>query len=98
MSLATGLVSLGTTQGTALPITTAYAHFGTVASGTGAILPERTFREVYVRNAGANALLVYPPTGYTVDTGGLNAGSSVTAGTSARFVRDEAGGWWRFDK
>ena len=38
MSIATGLVALGSTQASALPISAKYNYFSTVAASTGCIL------------------------------------------------------------
>ncbi len=83
-----GLTATGTTQADALLISTTNTQYSTVASGTGAILPSvanqgDTYR---VFNNGANALLVYPPTGGAINNGATNAGFSVAANKSAQFV------------
>jgi hypothetical protein len=98
MSIRTGLVATGSTQGTALTLPAKYNVLATVAASTGVILAvERT--DVYVRNAGASTLNVYPHTGGTIDAGAVNAAVTITAGTTARYVLDPAtGNWLRFDK
>lgn len=77
----------GTTQATALPVTTDYFELGTVASGSGVVLP--TSAQVgaltpgdrfTVVNHGANAVLVYPPLGGKVANGAVNAALSLAAG------------------
>lgn len=99
--LVTGLTAQGASQITALPLTGVYNVFSTVAASTGAILPfaptggEET--EVMVRNAGANALSVYPPVNYKINNGTVNASVSIAAGSSSRFVREPStGNWWIF--
>lgn len=81
------LTAVGTTQGTALLIPSNIARFTTVGSGTGAILSgvAQPSDEYIVVNSGANALLVYPPTGAAIGAGSANAGFSVAAGKSAYF-------------
>lgn len=98
--LATGLTAQGASQITALPLPGVYNVFSTVAASTGAILPFAPTGgeeiEVMVRNAGANALSVYPPVNYKINNGATNAAVSVAAGAASRFVREPAtGNWWQ---
>ena len=81
----TGLTAAGSTQATALPITASANIFGTVASGTGAILAQSDGCRVVVRNGGANALLVYAPVGGTMN-GTSNGSLSVATTKNALFV------------
>jgi hypothetical protein len=84
--LSTGLSAAGATQATATAITADISVFGTVASGTGAILPGTNGASRYVvRNGGANALLVYAPVGGTMN-GTLNGSVSVAASTNAMLI------------
>jgi hypothetical protein len=76
------LVAAGTTQGTALELTSADSEVATVASGAGVILastgtPGDT-QTVY--NAGANPLKVYPPSGKSIN--GLAANLPMLLGTN----------------
>ncbi len=82
------LVATGSTQGTALALPSDVNVFTTVAASTGCILGASPAPgdEIIVTNLGANALLVYPPVGGTVQTGGTNAGFSVAASKSAKFI------------
>lgn len=82
---ASGLSAAGTTQATATPVTTDIAMFGTVALSTGAVLKSDIGVKT-VFNGGANALLVYPPVGGTINAGAANASFSVAIGKSAQFV------------
>ncbi len=86
---ANGLVSVGSTQATALPLTFDINVVSTVAAGTGVILDGATDvgDETIVANFGANALLVYPPVGCFIQTGATNAGFSVAVGKTAIFKR-----------
>lgn len=79
--LSNTLTAAGSTQGTALPITTDFAVCTTVASGTGVILPANAVAsdQYMIANHGSNALLVYPPTGGAIANGTVNAGLSVPA-------------------
>lgn len=96
--LLTGLVALGNSQATALPIQAVFNQFATVAASTGAILPAGLSRnqEIVIRNGGANALSVYPPVGGAINGGTVNAALSVGAGTSVRLISDGAGNFWSF--
>ena len=96
---ATGLSAAGTTQATATAITKTNSVFATVAAGAGAVLPNLppvtvggglTFAEFHVFNAGANALLLYPATGGTINALAANAALSVAAGAAVRGVQNSA--------
>jgi hypothetical protein len=81
-SVATGLVATGASQGTALALTADISMFGTVAAGTGAILPALNPCDVStVFNGGANALLLYPPSGAKINNLGTNAGYLIATAT-----------------
>jgi hypothetical protein len=72
----------GTNAATAFGIGNQLTEFSTVASGTGAILasaPNGT--EETICNRGANTLLVYPPTGNTIEGLAASAAYSVPATT-----------------
>ena len=67
---AAGLVATGSTQATALPLPAANNQVATTAASTGVLLPPGSGGdEVFVMNSGANALLVYAPTGATINGG-----------------------------
>jgi len=69
-SLAGSLTATGSTQGTALVLTARNNFVTTVAAGTGAIfIGGSGVTEQYVYNDGANALLVYPPSGASIQIG-----------------------------
>lgn len=83
--------ALGSTQGTALAIPALYTIFTTVGTGTGTILPAAMGTTVYrVLNRGANALLVYPPTGAQIEALGANVGFSVAAAGVSLFIATSA--------
>lgn len=88
-TVATGLSAAGSTQATAAPIVEDFSVFSTVAAGQGAILPAQSDRldSYEVANLGANALLVYPPVGGTINALAANAGFSVAAGKVASFKK-----------
>jgi len=89
------LVATGTSQTNAYELRNAVNRFTTVASGTGARLFQRAQPgdEILVYNGGANALLVYPDVGASIDGGATNAAISVPAGMQARFVRHRTTVW-----
>ncbi len=88
-----GATATGSTQGTALLLTTEFTIFSTVAASTGARLPAPTDPlspsggdSFFVANNGANALAVYPPVGFSIGTAAANTATSVAAGKTAYFV------------
>lgn len=85
--IATGITAAGTTTADATAIAQGVNVVGTTASGTGVRLPTMAAGDVIrVFNQGANALLVYPPTGGTINALSANAGFSVGAGKAAMFT------------
>lgn len=81
-TVANGLTALGTTQANALALGADINRFTTVAAGTGAVAPAMNGADnIQVFNGGANALLVYPPVGGTINGLGANAGYSVATAT-----------------
>ena len=71
----------GTTQGTATALTSNINIVTTVASGTGVVLPVvPTGKYSVIRNNGANALLIYPGSGASIDGGSTNAAVSLPVG------------------
>jgi len=95
--VATGLVAAGTTQlaATPIPLRNGLVEVSTVASGTGVILPVIAIPgEIKIRNAGANALAVYPQPGGTIDGGTVNAAISVPPGNSAILWASSGTNWY----
>lgn len=91
----TGLTAAGTTQGTALQLSSAVNRVTTVAANSGVLLPlAQPGDEVLVYNGGANVLTVYPPVGHTIGTQSANAGVAVPVGVEARFVKHAALTTW----
>lgn len=82
------LTAAGTTQGTAASCPSDFCVFTTVASGAGAILPANlTVGDfVTVVNHGANALLVYPPTGGKISTNSVNTALSQPSGKTGYYT------------
>jgi hypothetical protein len=83
---ATGLTAAGSTQGTALALVASNNVVATTGASTGVILPAvQGGEEVWVYNAGASTLTVYPPTGAAINSGAANAGFAVATTKSATF-------------
>lgn len=84
----TGLVALGTTQATAAGAYGDFVVISTAAAGTGVIQSGPLFGpgdQQTIVNQGANAVLVYPGVGGTINALAINAGYSLAAGKSATF-------------
>ena len=92
---ASGLTAAGTTQGTALAITNQTNEFTTVAASSGGILPSPEQGEfIFVANAGANALNVYPASGHSINALAANTAFSLAAGKNAMFWAATATKWY----
>lgn len=91
--VANNLTALGSTQGTALKLSAVNSIVTTAAASTGVQVPPMGPGDtIQVANLGANALLVYPITGGTVQGGAANAGYSVpTLKTLQLTARDGVG-------
>jgi len=90
---ATGLQATGSTKATALVLTATNNIFGTVNSGTGALLPPASGAPtVTIYNGGANPLLVYSNGTDVINSNSAGASFSVTNGKAACF--DPAGNQW----
>ena len=76
-STVNSITALGTNQATATVLNGDTNIITTTAAGTGVILPTGIGREIAVINRGANALLVYPASGYTIDGATVNIATSV---------------------
>jgi hypothetical protein len=90
-TVTTSLTGAGTSsQANALAIVDDINIFTTVASNSGARLPDATYAslgdKITVVNYGANALLVYPPTGGRINNGSVNASVSIAANKIAVFI------------
>ena len=93
-SVATGLTATGTTQGTGLALNAGTNVFGTVASGTGAVLAScEVSDQQYVYNGGANTLTVYPDSGSTINALSANTGVSLATNTMMLFKRITSTRW-----
>lgn len=83
------LTALGTNQATAFLQQSDCNEFTTVAASTGVILNSNNAPgdEVFIANAGANTLSVYPEVGSSINALSANSAFSVAAGKSAIFVK-----------
>lgn len=82
---ATGLTAAGTAQGDALALTAETNNVTTTASGTGVRLAayvQAGFAQ-RVRNAGANTLNIYPPSGCSINALSANAAYTLFSGGTA---------------
>ena len=94
--VATGLTAAGTTIADALLLDAVVNNLGTVASGTGVQLPADLDigSEVIVRNGGASALLVYPPSATeAINAAADDAAVSVAVTEVATFHKVSATKW-----
>ena len=84
---ATAVSAAGTTQGTATELTAADSEVTTVAAGSGVVLSSKLAAgdEQSVYNAGANALKVYPPTGFSINSLPANEGMLLAIKTGVWF-------------
>lgn len=81
------LTATGVAQTDALQCPSSVNVFTTVASGTGAQLqPVEVSAGVAVANLGANALLLYPATGQSINLGAANAALSIAAGKVVELI------------
>ncbi len=92
---ATGISAAGTTQGTATQLDAVeYNNVTTVTSGTGVLLVAASAGlSQVVKNNGANALVVYPATGDTIDGASVNAGITLQVGDQLRFWAINSTDW-----
>lgn len=81
-----GISAAGTTQGTATALVSDITQVSTVGSGQGVILPSSEPGKIFrVVNKGANALLVYPPSGSQINALAANAGFSLAVDAAQEF-------------
>lgn len=84
-----GVVAAGTTQATATTVSGDIVNVTTTPASSGVVLGGAAFTpgdSVVVYNGGANALLIYPPSGCNINALATNAGYSLAAGTAAHIV------------
>ena len=88
-SVSSNLTAAGATLATATALPSMFNRVGTAAASTGVRLPEVDLGVIVtVRNDGANAVLVYPPTSSgVINALAAGAGFSLAAGSTARIIR-----------
>lgn len=93
-SMRSGVTAAGANSAAATVVAQDMVFVSTAAAGTGVRFSKaERGRVVFVSNGGANAVLVYPPTGGTLNGGATDAGVSVGVNKAAIFVfRDELNG------
>jgi hypothetical protein len=89
-SAATSITAAGTTLATATQLTATFNVVSTTPSGTGVILPNVIGTAFWVHNAGANALLVYPPSGTVNGT----ASHSLATTAKMQYIQITSGVWY----
>ena len=91
--MANNLTAAGTTQANALALSAVNNIVTTAAASTGVRLPSTGAGDgVIVANLGANALLVYPVVGGSIQGGATNAGFSVPTLKTAIFTARDGSG------
>src|SRR2546423_1257319 len=83
-----GISAAGTTQATATELTNAINEVTTVAANAGVILPSKGYKgdDMYIFNAGANPLNVYPPVGMRLNALSLNAPMLLQVNTACAYL------------
>lgn len=84
----------GTVQGDATALTAQINVVTTVASGAGVILP--THGPIWIRNAGANALKIWPPVGDAINALGTNNAATLAVGGSVMLDTADEAQWYTF--
>ncbi len=84
--VATGIVSAGTTQGTATALTSTLNGLGTVAAGSGVILFAGSAGDCQlIYNGGANPVTVYPPVGSNINQMASNSPHTLPINTACEY-------------
>lgn len=87
-SVNTAVSAAGTTQGTATALGAAFTIITTAGASSGVILPQgQPGDRLMIYNSGANAVLVYPPTGAKINSGATNAGAALATQTVCEYVQ-----------
>ncbi len=91
-SAAAFLASAGTTQAAATPVT-AYTNYVTGGAAGSGVLLVTPLKNVRIINTSAVAILVYPPTGGTINGGSANAAVQLAAGGSVHVGSPDGVAW-----
>jgi hypothetical protein len=83
-----GIAAAGTTQGTAKELNNALNEITTVAANSGVILASKGYQgdDMYIFNAGANPLNVYPPVGMRLNALPLNTPMVLPVNTGCAYL------------
>ena len=86
-TVSTGLKGAGSNQANALLLNADWNEFDTVAAGSGALLSalQHGQQQIIFNDDPANALLVYPPPGGTINQLSVNQAFSIAANSKATF-------------
>lgn len=96
-TIGTGISAAGTSVSDATALTTDYNVVSTVAAGAGVVLPSGfAGDEVSVLNTGANPLLVYAPSGGTLNGHTADVGAVLPKKSCAKFVYQSTTAVWCF--
>ena len=88
------VTAAGTNQGTAFALQASINYLSTVAASTGVILPSVPIGDsVDVFNGGANACVVYPPTGGKINQVATNGGVNCPTNTWMVFKKVTSTQW-----
>jgi hypothetical protein len=96
-TVATGLTAAGTNQATGLVLSGANSlqEITTAASGTGAVLPTAsTTASVSIINRGANAIVVYPASGASINGQSANTGFTLPVNGAITFQGKSSTAWY----
>ena len=89
------VTAAGSTQGTATALTKQMNVVTTVSAGQGVMLPPPTAGMViYVTNASATSLLVYPTSGGIIGNLSTNAGYTMPAGSTLQYLAPTTAKWF----
>ncbi len=93
--VSSGLTATGSTQGTALALSSVINEVSTVSASTGVrLMPDMSPGDmIHVHNSGASTLSVYPPTGESIQSGAANAAFSVATNRAALFIKRSNTAW-----
>jgi hypothetical protein len=96
-SVGTGIAAAGTVQANATAITKDNNIVSTAVVGAGVILPTAVpGMRIYIKNATANAVLVYPATSGIINLLAANAAYSQGANASAFYIAATATQWYSY--
>jgi hypothetical protein len=93
-TVANSLTATGTVQGDAFALTAGTNVFTTVGAGTGALLLSTNLYVQRIVNFGANALLVYPPSGASIGSHASNVAFSLAALSVATCIYSNSIHWY----